>query len=240
MPEFLSFLNPFVPYLAGLGTIFLLLVIGFFSDRDWPWYAPLGIFVVIVVAAWSAGYLAISWFIENPQQVIGFTVGYFIGGVAYAFWKWTFVYVPNAVKALEGVYRRSIRNPPVRETSDTHEGYVEKLKKQWTSAIGTWDAGNEGFSYEGFYFQYDDNGTPELNVTKSKAVVATWMIWWPADGAWYLTDHYVLQIFQRVRDIFNWAFEQIKGYLARIANRQTAVLSVDFDEQQVSKSSALK
>lgn len=151
------------------------------------WEKPISGLVFFIAAFAGISYLngvnPATWLATNGGSMVGYLIGYLLLGIAFAYAKWTWFYLPSeAVQAkIADAFKYFKRELPSGVTH-TEDEVIELFEKSSNYPFG---------------------------LRKDKWRIATWALWWPLNLLWTLLDDVLLGLVNWMGNVLSGSFAAI-------------------------------
>ena len=157
--------------------------------------------LIFFIASWAAitflvGINPFVYLAANAGNLLVWLGVYLLMGVAYAYAKWTWIYLPSAY-----VQKKIVQN-------------FEDFKSNWSSKFGvtkTNDELIEKFTKSDYY---------PFGLRQDKWKISTWVLWWPLNLLWSLFDDVVVNVWNWSASVLSGSFASIaKSQVKKTINK---------------------
>lgn len=150
------------------------------------WEKPISGLVFFVAAfiglAFLQGVNPLAWVTDNASTVGGWLLGYLLVGIAYAYAKWTWFYLPS------------------KEVQDQIADAFRSFKRNIPAGVQTEDEMIANFEKSSQY---------PFGLRKDKWRISTWVLWWPMNLFWTLLDDVLIGLVNWFANALSGSFAAI-------------------------------
>lgn len=157
--------------------------------------------LLFFIASWAAitflmGINPIAYLVTNVGTILVWLCVYLLIGIAYAYAKWTWIYLPSDY--VQSTIRRKFKD----------------FKSHWSRSFDTTKTDDElieEFTESDFY---------PFGLKKDKWKISTWVIWWPLNLIWSFLDDVLIKVWNWFAGVLSGSFASIaKSQVRKTVNK---------------------
>ncbi len=157
--------------------------------------------LLFFIASWSAitfliGINPFVYLAANAGSIFAWLGVYLLIGVAYAYAKWTWIYLPSAY-----VQRTIVRK-------------FEEFKSHWARTFSDTKTNDELIE------EFAKSSHYPFGLKQDKWKISTWVLWWPLNLLWSLLDDVVVNVWNWSASFLSGSFASIaKSQVKKTINK---------------------